>query len=118
MWKPIPKAMAVALVLLALGPGCATDQVVQHRESLLVEVGFRAHPAITPGQRWLVRNLPTDKVSTVVRKGQVYYVYPDPSHDVLYVGHESDYLNYMLKAAKQGYGTGEWDAEWGDWDAQ
>jgi hypothetical protein len=116
MWRILPKAVVAAGALVVLGAGCSTDQMVQHKEDLLASEGFVAYPAVTPGQDWLVSNLPTNKVSTVVRQGKVYFVFPDASQDVVFVGHEPQYLDYMLKAQKQGYGTGGWDAEFGPWD--
>ena len=116
MWRIFPKVVVVALALSALGTGCATNTGAEHRQDLLVAEGFRAYPAVTPGQRWLLRTLPAGRVSTVVRNGKVYFVYPDPDEDTLYVGHEKQYLNYMVKAQEQGYGTGGWNAEFGNWD--
>jgi hypothetical protein len=48
----------------------------------------------------------------------VYFVYPDHVRDLLYVGHDPEYLAYMRKAQAHGFEAGEWDSAWGDWDAQ
>ena len=116
MWRISPKVVVVALALSALGTGCATNEGSEHRQDLLVDEGFQVCPVVTPSQRWLVSNLPVDRVSTVVRDGQVYYVFPDAAKDTLYVGNEKQYLNYMLKAQEQGYGTDAWSAEFNNWD--
>ncbi|HVM49446.1 MAG TPA: hypothetical protein VMU04_15565 [Candidatus Acidoferrum sp.] len=118
MWRILAMLIVPALAVVLLQAGCATNAVSEHKESLLVNAGFRAVPAVTPKQRSLLRTLPPDTVSTVVSNGKVYFVFPGKSGDLLYVGNQPQYLNYELQAAKQGYGTGEWNAEWGNWDPQ
>jgi hypothetical protein len=107
----------MALAVVALGPGCVTDQAVRQKETLLVAAGFRAIPAITSDQRWLIRTIPADKVSAITRKGKVYFVYPDQVRGILYVGHDAEYLAYVRKAQDRGLEAGQWDSAWGDWDA-
>jgi hypothetical protein len=107
----------VALTLIALGAGCVTDQAVQQKETLLVEAGFKAFPAITSDQRWLIRTIPADKVSAVMRKGKLYFVYPDHVREMLYVGRDQEYVAYLRKAQAHGLEAGTWDSAWGDWDA-
>ena len=118
MRKALPRVTLLAWALVALGPGCMTDQAVQQKETLLIAAGFKAIPAVTSDQRWLIRTIPTDKVSAITRKGKLYFVYPDHVRELLYVGHDPEYLAYMRKAQAHGFEASEWDSAWGDWDAQ
>ena len=118
MPKALPRATLVALVLVALGPGCVTEQAMRQKETLLIAAGFKAIPAVTADQRWLIRTIPADKVSAVARQGKVYFVYPDHVRELLYVGHDPEYLAYVRKAQAHGFEAGAWDSAWGDWDAR
>ena len=108
----------VGLALATLGPGCVTDQAVRQKATLLVAAGFKAIPAVTSEQRWLIRTIPTDTVSAIARNGKVYFVYPDHVRDILYVGRDAEYLAYVRKAKAQGFEAAAWDSAWGDWDGQ
>ena len=106
------------LVLTVLAAGCVSDKTVRRKETLLVAVGFRAIPALTPEQRWLMKSLPADKVSAITRHGKVYFVYPDHFRTTLYVGHEAEYLDYARRAQGEGLEAGGWESAWGDWDTR
>jgi hypothetical protein len=108
--------MGAALLMLAAG--CVSAKSVRQKESLLVAVGFRAIPAITSEQQWLLTTLPAYEVSAITRRGKVYFVYPDHSGLILYVGHDAEYLAYRQRAQGQGFESGTWESAWGDWDVQ
>ena len=82
----------IAIALAALAIGCATNQFT---ESMLSAAGFKAMPATTPQQQAHLKTLPADKVTTVVRDGKTYYVYPDKAHQMLYVGQAAQYQEYQ-----------------------
>ena len=134
-----PATFLVALVsvaLLAGSTGCSTfkqKQTVQQKEDMLKTAGFKVIPASTPDQQRMVKTLPTNRVSAVRRKGQVYFVFPVRAQDALYVGNNSQYLAYRQLAQKpheetminqeiesinRSMSSPGWEAPWGDWDAQ
>jgi hypothetical protein len=90
---------------------------MRQKETLLVEAGFKAIPAVTSQQQWLLGTLPTDRLSPVVRMGKVYFVYPDHEHRVVYVGHNAEYLAYEQKAQAKAIESKDWESAWSDWDA-
>ena len=86
------------LALAALVAGCATSKPVdqvQQTESMLIDAGFRAMPASTPGQVKQLQTLRPGMISAVKRNGKQYYVYPDFVQKMLYVGNQSQYLAYQ-----------------------
>src|SRR6266478_3735649 len=122
-------AMTSAAVLVAAS-GCGTAQ--KQTESLLRQSGFNSVPATTPFQKEELAKLPEGKISKVAQQQKIYYVYPDRSHKLLYVGREEQYQLYQrilqdeqgfnqdkqafqdtraLKDAEEGRMNG-WDLEW------
>lgn len=118
MKQTLPRLAIALLALAVLVAGCASGRTVRQKETLLVAVGFRAIPAITPEQQWLIKTLPADKVSAITRCGRVYFVYPDHFRLTLYVGHDAEYLAYARRAQGEGLESSAWESAWGDWDAQ
>ena len=110
-------AMACAIAITVFA-GCVSPspKAVQQKESLLVSAGFKAIPVATPEQHRLMNTLPNDRLSAIRRMGKVYFVYPDPSRQMLYVGSNAQYLDYEAKAQAQGLEAGDWESAWGDWD--
>jgi hypothetical protein len=107
---------AAGAALISSATGCASEAATRQKENRLVAAGFRAVPAVTSEQQWLIRTLPADKVSIVSRKAKVYVVYPDHAHQMLYVGHDAEYLAYQCKAQDRGLESNAWERGWGDWD--
>jgi hypothetical protein len=116
MKQALPRVALALLTLAVLFTGCVSSKTVRQKETLLVAVGFRAIPAITPEQRWLMKTLPADKVSAITRRGKVYFVYPDHFRNTLYVGHDAEYLDYTRRAQGEGLEAVGWESAWGDWD--
>ena len=89
-------------VLLMLS-GCATTKST---EELLSQAGFKAMPANTPQQLEQLKSLPPHQISKVQRGGKQYYIYPDPGHNVLYVGQSAEYdlykeIQYLKKDQRE-----------------
>ena len=85
--------LCVALsCLLLLVPGCASQQ--QGTEKLLTWSGFKTVPAATPARQELLASLPPDQLSKVTRNGTNYYVFPDRSRKLFYVGKQIEYDSY------------------------
>src|SRR5437763_17117294 len=75
---------------------CATSQTsTQNRENLLVAYGFKAITPKTPAQQQKLQSLPPGKVTMIQRKGKAYYMFPDPAHNVAYVGGPKQYRKYQ-----------------------
>ena len=85
--------------LVAFAASCSTTQ---QTENLLSAAGFKATPATTAQQQAHLKTLPANKVTMVVRDGKTYYVYPDKTQQVLYVGQDAQYQEYQkLRLQKQ-----------------
>lgn len=83
--------MLLAAGVLAITPGCTTTN---QTERLLSRAGFKAIPAATLEQEKQLHQLPEHQVSTVMRNGVEHFVYPDPDHNLLYVGQRAQYQQY------------------------
>lgn len=87
--------LLVLLVLLGLGAGCASSPGKRQTESMLAASGFRVIPVTTDAQKKQMATLPAYKISVVKRKGEVFFVYPDPAQNQLYVGKDPQYDAYQ-----------------------
>jgi len=81
-----------AVALLALFAGCATTK---HTEQMLTAAGFKVVVPHTPQQEQQIKTLPADKLTVAKRGGKTYYVFPDPTHNQLYVGSPQQYQTYQ-----------------------
>src|SRR5215472_12402315 len=86
------KVLLTTGVLVALAIGCSTTK---SRENMLSAAGFKMVPADTPERVAHLNSLPPDKITTVQRNGTLYYTFPDPKHNVLYVGQQEQYQEYQ-----------------------
>lgn len=79
-----------------------TDQMVVS-EYILEQAGFKKWPINeeTPKRAALANNIPIGQITTYERGGQVYHVYNDQNHKMLYVGDEAAYQNYLVLARGQ-----------------
>ncbi|HAB19821.1 MAG TPA: hypothetical protein PLX89_13935 [Verrucomicrobiota bacterium] len=112
------RVLGVAVFVL-LAASCSTTK---QTENLLSAAGFKVVPATTPQQQAHLKTLPPDKVTMVPRDGSVYYVYPDPAQQVLYVGQEAQYQEYQrlrlqnqLAEEKVEAAQMNSEASWGAW---
>jgi hypothetical protein len=86
----------IAATYTALLVGCASTQTTtQNRESMLVASGFKAITPKTAAQKQKLQNLPPGKVTMVQKAGKTYYVFPDPAHNLAYVGGPREYRQYQ-----------------------
>ena len=109
------------VVLLALAVGCATTK---QTEDLLSAAGFKIVPATSPQQRAHLATLSPHKITMVQRDGKEYFVYPDVSHNVLYVGQNPQYQQYQSLREQQQLVKEEMDTvpmsampDWAVWDS-
>jgi len=130
--KPITRIFlcSIAAAYAAVLAGCASTQTsTQNRESMLVASSFKVITPKTAAQQQKLQNLPPGKVTMIQKKGKTYYIFPDPTHNVAYIGGPKQYRNYQqLRAenrlSQEDVETAEMyqDAEmqwsvWGGWDA-
>jgi hypothetical protein len=93
------KVLLAAAAVVAVAIGCSTTK---DTENLLSSAGFKAVPADTPERVAHLKSLPSDKISATQRNGTLYYVFPDPKQNMLYVGQEAEYQKYRsLRRQKQ-----------------
>lgn len=120
----------VAVACIVLSVGCASTQTsTQNKESMLAASGFKTITPKTAAQQQKLQKLPQGKVTMIQKKGKTYYIFPDPAHNLAYVGGPKQYQQYQqLRAdnrlAKESLETADMyqDAEmqwsvWGGWDA-
>lgn len=107
----------MACALAALVIGCASTKST---ENMLSAAGFNRVPATTPQQQAHLQTLPPDKITSVVRNGTTYYVFPDPKNQVIYVGQEAQYQQYQKlrlenQMAQEQLQAAEMGPAWGVW---
>ena len=83
--------LACALSVLALAAGCKTTQ---NTENLLSQAGFKTLTATAPEQKARLHSLRAGHLSVVQRAGKTYYIFPDVTRNLLYVGRQDEYENY------------------------
>jgi hypothetical protein len=83
-----------AVALLAFALGCASSRH-QETENLLSAAGFKTVTADTPRRQADLTNLPAHQITRTERDGQVYFVYPDPPNNLLYIGQQEQYNQYQ-----------------------
>lgn len=62
---------------------------------MLSAAGFKTVPADTPQRQAHLNALPPDKITPVQSRGTIYYTFPDPKRNVLYIGQEPEYQEYQ-----------------------
>jgi len=96
---------------------------------MLAASGFKTITPKTAAQQQKLQKLPPGKVTMIQKKGKTYYIFPDPAHNLAYVGGPRQYQQYQqlrtdnrlakesLESAEMYQDTEmEWSG-WGGWDA-
>ena len=120
----------VAVACTMLSAGCATTQTsTQNREAMLAAAGFKTITPKTAAQQQKLQKLPQGKVTMIQKNGKTCYIFPDPAHNLAYLGGPKQYQRYQQlrtdnRLAKESLETADMyqDAEmqwsvWGGWDA-
>lgn len=92
MKVPNPIKLLVTLGLMTIMAGCATTQTT---EDNLTAAGFKTVVASTPKQLSHLEALPSGKITVAKRKGRTFWVYPDKTNKLLFVGGQQQYQNYQ-----------------------
>ena len=112
------KTMLVTVFFIAFAVGCSTTT---QKENMLSAAGFKMLPADTPARQAHLKSLPTNKITPVQRNGTIYYTFPDPKRNVLYVGQQPQYQEYQKmrlqkQMANEQLETAQMnEAAWGAW---
>ena len=116
--KTVSKVIYVAsFVILIIG--CA---MTKQTESLLSQAGFKSIPANTPARQARLESLPADRITMVQRHGKEYFVFPDASQNMLYVGQKTELETYeALRGSQERSVQAEMNnpmvsPEWDEWE--
>jgi hypothetical protein len=91
---------------------------------MLAASGFKVITPKTAAQQQKLQKLPPGKVTMIQKRGKTYYIFPDPAHNLAYVGGPKEYQAYQQlrgdkKLAREDLETAEMyqDAamEWSLW---
>ena len=97
--------IAIAMAALALMSACQTvatndaELVASKKEFLLAQSGFRVITVTTPKQQQAINGLAQYRVSSVKYNGKLYYVFPTPTKDKIYVGRQTQFNAYKQALA-------------------
>jgi hypothetical protein len=113
------------MLVASLVPGCATPQPTAETQDILLSSGFKVVKAVTPAQETHLKSLPRGRVTVVNHKGKTWYVFPDATHNQIYVGNSNQYQSFQLTYQDEqltnsevgNVNMAEDSAEWGAWDA-
>lgn len=104
-WSRAWSKAAIWLVLFTvLFCGCAERQAVLRdqvtTEYMLTKAGFQEYkPNMeTPKSQALLDALPSGQITTFTGKGTVYHAYPDKLSNIIYIGDQTAYQNYVSLA--------------------
>jgi hypothetical protein len=99
--------IAIAMAVLALMSACQTvatndaELVASKKEFLLAQSGFKVITVTTPKQQQAINGLAQYRVSAVKYNGKLYYVFPTPTKDKIYVGRQKQFNAYKSALAAQ-----------------
>jgi hypothetical protein len=116
--KPVSNAIYVAAFAILI-MGCT---MTQQTENLLSQAGFKSIPANTPARQARLESLPPGRITMVQRHGKEYFVFPDASNDMLYVGQKPELENYeALRGSQERAVQAEMNnsmvsPEWDEWE--
>jgi len=69
---------------------------------MLAASGFKVITPKTAAQQQKLQKLPAGKVTMIQKRGKTYYIFPDPAHNLAYVGGPKEYQAYQqLRADKK-----------------
>ena len=116
--KTVSKVIYVAAFVILI-MGCT---MTPQTESLLSQAGFKSIPANTPARQARLESLPAGQITMVQRHGKEYFVFPDASHGILYVGQKPELENYeALRGSQERAVQAEMNnpmvsPEWDEWE--
>lgn len=96
--------------------------MTQRTEELLSAAGFKSVPANTQAQQARLKALPANMITMVQRHGREYFVFPDTSQNVLYVGQKSQLQKYQalrgeqVRLAQDEMNNPMVSPEWDEWE--
>jgi hypothetical protein len=103
----IATSLASALAVMALITACQTvatnnaELIASKKEFLLAQSGFKVVTVTTPKQQQAINGLTQYRVSAVKYNGTLYYVFPTPTKDKIYVGKQAQFNAYKQALSTQ-----------------
>jgi hypothetical protein len=97
-------SLAGATALITACQTVATNQAelaASKKEFLLAQSAFRVITVTTPKQQQAINGLAQYRVSAVKYNGKLYYVFPTPTKDKIYVGRQEQFNAYKQALAAQ-----------------
>jgi len=85
----------LAVVLVVLAAGCASNDTLLDRENAATGAGFKVITPANPAQLTRLKQLPKDRVTRVTVGGKPYYILPDLKNNRAYVGGPKQYQAYQ-----------------------
>ncbi len=101
-----PSSVFVTLCVVAVfAGGCSTTSsntsAASEKPRLLAEAGFQLRTVTNPKHQQRLAQLPQDRVSTVKYHRRIYFVYPMPATNQVYVGNRAQYHSYLQLLGKE-----------------
>jgi len=81
------------MALLALAVGCAAQ--ARNTQNLAIAAGFKTITPANAEQQSILKSLPAGQVTPVNYKGRSFFVLPDASNNVAYVGRAEEFQAYQ-----------------------
>ena len=118
--KNITSKLSILAALLVLASGCSSTE---RKQNMLSAAGFKPIAANSPQRVEHLKSLPDDRLTTANLNGHNYFVFPDWSENLLFVGQEPQYQRYQKMRLEsqlpeervyEAEITDDW-AGWGSW---
>ena len=111
-----------AMIVVAIAAGCATGN--PGHVDTAIAAGFKIVTPINPDQKAIFAKLPKNKITPVNYRGVTYYVLPDSSNGMAYVGSSAQYSVYRVMRYQKQMSNEDLEAtqmdelnnmDWGGW---
>jgi len=90
--KNITSMLSILAALMVLASGCSSTE---RKQNMLSAAGFKPIAANSPQRVEHLKSLPDDRLTTANLNGHNYFVFPDWSENLLFVGQEPQYQRYQ-----------------------
>jgi hypothetical protein len=102
------RAVLAALAVSVFVAGCAATVPARVDESELLALGFHVLVATTTVQQEWIQTLPPGQIRPMQRNGRKFFIFPDASRKLIYVGGPREFAAYQQR--HPGSAQGESDA--------
>ena len=90
------RSLLLPIALIACLAGCTAmrEDNAPHKEKNLMAAGFQPRMASTPEKQKMLATMEPYRIQERVKNGVPYYIFPDPSKNMVYVGSATEYAAY------------------------